>query len=103
MHTQVVLFDDFDPPDAIAPYEVLYAGGSATDGAVTVELVTAEGPREVVGGIGGLNLRAVGALDLERADTLMGSGASGRVGEPGEAPEPASLFPATARRALADA
>lgn len=45
MHTQVVLFDGFDPLDAIAPYEVLYAGGSATDGAVTVELVTAEGPR----------------------------------------------------------
>jgi putative intracellular protease/amidase len=43
MHTQVVLFDGFDPLDAIAPYEVLYAGGSATDGAVTVELVTAEG------------------------------------------------------------
>ncbi|GAA2281941.1 hypothetical protein GCM10010145_61900 [Streptomyces ruber] len=31
MHTQVVLFDGFDPLDAIAPYEVLYAGGSATE------------------------------------------------------------------------
>ncbi|MFH8609829.1 DJ-1/PfpI family protein [Streptomyces sp. NPDC018029] len=87
MHIQVVLFDGFDPLDVIAPYEVLYAGGSATDGAVTVELVTAEGPREVVSGTGGLALRAVGAVDLERADLLLVPGASGRVGEPGEAPE----------------
>nr|BFD80683.1 DJ-1/PfpI family protein [Streptomyces sp. Xyl84] len=87
MHIQVVLFDGFDPLDAIAPYEVLYAGGSASDGAVTVELVTAEGPREVVSGTGGLVLRADGALDLERADMLVVPGASGRVGEPGEVPE----------------
>ncbi|MFK4066659.1 DJ-1/PfpI family protein [Streptomyces sp. NPDC029674] len=87
MHIQIVLFDGFDPLDAIAPYEVLYAGGSASDGAVTVELVTAEGPREVVSGTGGLTLRAAGAVDLERADVLLVPGASGRVGEPGEAPE----------------
>jgi transcriptional regulator GlxA family with amidase domain len=87
MHIQVVLFDGFDPLDAIAPYEVLYAGGLASDGAVTVELVTAEGPREVVSGTGGLTLRAAGALDLERADMLLVPGASGRVGEPGEVPE----------------
>jgi transcriptional regulator GlxA family with amidase domain len=87
MHIQVVLFDGFDPLDVIAPYEVLYAGGSASDGAVTVELVTAEGPREVISGTGGLTLRAAGALDLERADMLLVPGASGRVGEPGEVPE----------------
>ncbi|MEV5545753.1 DJ-1/PfpI family protein [Streptomyces sp. NPDC052309] len=87
MHIQVVLFDGFDPLDVIAPYEVLYAGGSAADGAVTVELVTAEGPREVISGTGGLSLRAAGALDLERADMLLVPGASGRVGEPGEVPE----------------
>ncbi|MEW2297996.1 DJ-1/PfpI family protein [Streptomyces sp. NPDC006743] len=87
MHIQVVLFDGFDPLDAIAPYEVLYAGGTASDGAVTVELVTAEGPREVVSGTGGLVLRADGALDLERADMLVVPGASGRVGEPGEVPD----------------
>ncbi|MFH9424569.1 DJ-1/PfpI family protein [Streptomyces sp. NPDC017529] len=86
MHTQVVLFDGFDPLDAIAPYEVLYAGGSASDGAVTVELVSAEGPREVISGTGGLALRATGVLDLERADMLLVPGASGRVGEPGEVP-----------------
>ncbi|KRV49032.1 glutamine amidotransferase [Wenjunlia vitaminophila] len=87
MHIQVVLFDGFDPLDAIGPYEVLYAGGSASDGAVTVELVTAEGPREVVSGTGGLTLRAAGAIDLERADVLLVPGASGRVGEPGEVPD----------------
>lgn len=87
MHIQVVLFDGFDPLDAIAPYEVLCAGGSASEGAVTVELVSAEGPREVISGTGGLALRATGALDLERADVLLVPGASGRVGEPGEVPE----------------
>ncbi|MFJ2435030.1 DJ-1/PfpI family protein [Streptomyces anulatus] len=87
MHVQIVLFDGFDPLDAIAPYEVLYAGGSASGGAVTVELVSAEGPREVVSGTGGLALRATGALDLERADMLVVPGASGRVGEPGEIPD----------------
>ncbi len=48
---------------------MLHAGGSASDGAVTVELVTAEGPREVISGTGGLKLRAAGALDLERVWT----------------------------------
>ncbi|MFF9457993.1 DJ-1/PfpI family protein [Streptomyces flaveolus] len=87
MHIQTVLFDGFDPLDVVAPYEVLYAGGTASGGAVTVELVSAEGPREVISGTGGLALRAAGALDLERADLLLVPGASGRVGEPGEVPE----------------
>ncbi|GGQ58711.1 DJ-1/PfpI family protein [Streptomyces flaveolus] len=87
MHVQIVLFDGFDPLDVVAPYEVLYAGGTASGGAVTVDLVSAEGPREVISGTGGLALRAVGALDLERADVLLVPGASGRVGEPGEVPE----------------
>ncbi|WP_458682569.1 DJ-1/PfpI family protein [Prescottella equi] len=87
MHIQIVLFDGFDPLDVIAPYEVLYAGGSASGGALTVEMVSAEGPREVVSGTGGLVLRATGALDLKRADMVLVPGASGRVGEPGEVPE----------------
>ncbi|MBL1090528.1 MULTISPECIES: DJ-1/PfpI family protein [Streptomyces] len=87
MHIQVVLFDGFDPLDAIAPFEVLHAGGSASDGAVTVEMVSAEGPREVISGAGGLTLRATSAVDLERADLLLVPGAAGRVGEPGEVPE----------------
>ncbi|MGW7381439.1 DJ-1/PfpI family protein [Streptomyces sp. NPDC054794] len=87
MHVQIVLFDGFDPLDVIAPYEVLYAGGMASDGAVSVELVSAEGPREVVSGTGGLVLRATAALDAERPGYVLVPGASGRIGEPGEVPE----------------
>ncbi|WP_407840439.1 DJ-1/PfpI family protein [Streptomyces sp. DSM 116496] len=87
MHAQIVLFDGFDPLDVIAPYEVLHAGGTASGGAVSVELVSAEGPREVVSGTGGLVLRATGALDLDRAGLVLVPGALGRVGEPGEVPD----------------
>lgn len=41
MHVQIVLFDGFDPLDAIAPYEVLYAGAMAF--AVTVDGETLTG------------------------------------------------------------
>ena len=87
MHAQIVLFDGFDPLDVIAPYKVLYAGGTASGGAVSVELVSAEGPREVVSGTGGLPLRATAALDPGRAGLILVPGASGRVGEPGEVPD----------------
>ncbi|MFE7973950.1 DJ-1/PfpI family protein [Streptomyces shenzhenensis] len=87
MHAQIVLFDGFDPLDVVAPYEVLYAGGTASEGAVSVELVSAEGPREVVSGTGGLPLRATAALDPSRAGLIVVPGASGRVGEPGEVPD----------------
>ncbi|GGX68810.1 DJ-1/PfpI family protein [Streptomyces minutiscleroticus] len=87
MHVQIVLFDGFDPLDVIAPYEVLYAGGVASGGAVSVELVSAEGAREVVSGTGGLALRATAALDAERPGCVLVPGASGRIGEPGEVPE----------------
>ncbi|MEI5007402.1 DJ-1/PfpI family protein [Streptomyces sp. PmtA] len=87
MHAQIVLFDGFDPLDVIAPYEVLYAGATASGGAVSVELVSAEGPREVVSGTGGLVLRATAALDPARTGLVVVPGASGRVGEPGEVPE----------------
>lgn len=79
LHAQIVLFDGFDPLDAIAPYEVLYAGGVAAHGALTVELVTAEGPREVVSGTGGLALRATAALDPGRPGLILVPGASGRI------------------------
>ncbi|MPY58561.1 DJ-1/PfpI family protein [Streptomyces spongiae] len=87
MHAQIILFDGFDPLDVVAPYEVLYAGGTASGGAVSVELVSAEGPRDVVSGTGGLVLRATAALDPARAGLILVPGASGRVGEPGEVPE----------------
>ncbi|MEU6813729.1 DJ-1/PfpI family protein [Streptomyces sp. NPDC046860] len=84
MHAQIVLFDGFDPLDVIAPYEVLYAGGLACGGGVSVELVSAEGPREVVSGTGGLALRATAALDPARPGLVLVPGASGLVGESGE-------------------
>ncbi|MEU4009081.1 DJ-1/PfpI family protein [Streptomyces pseudogriseolus] len=87
MHAQIVLFDGFDPLDVVAPYEVLYAGGTASGGALTVELVSAEGPREVVSGTGALTLRATGTLDPHAAGLIVVPGASGRVGEPGEVPD----------------
>lgn len=87
MHAQIVLFDGFDPLDVIAPYEVLYAGGTASGGAVTVELVSAEGPREVVSGTGGLTLRATATLSPARADLVVVPGASGIVGDPTDVPD----------------
>ncbi|MFF9689401.1 DJ-1/PfpI family protein [Streptomyces sp. NPDC014623] len=87
MHAQIVLFDGFDPLDVIAPYEVLHAGGAASGGLVSVELVSAEGPREVVSGTGALALRATAGLDPARAGLVLVPGASGRVGEPGEVPD----------------
>ncbi|MFB4424711.1 DJ-1/PfpI family protein [Streptomyces sp. QL37] len=87
MHAQIVLFDGFDPLDVIAPYEVLHAGGTASGGLVSVELVSAEGPREVVSGTGGLALRATAGLAPARAGLVLVPGASGRVGGPGEIPD----------------
>ncbi|MEN2416598.1 DJ-1/PfpI family protein [Streptomyces rimosus] len=87
MHAQFVLFDGFDPLDVIAPYEVLSAGGAASAGAVSVELVSAEGPREVVSGTGGLALRATATLDPGRPGLIVIPGAAGRIGGPGETPD----------------
>ncbi|MFF2061609.1 DJ-1/PfpI family protein [Streptomyces sp. NPDC058200] len=81
MLAQIVLFDGFDPLDVVAPYEVLFAGGVLADGALTVELVSAEGARDVPSGTGPLSLRATGVLDPARADLIVVPGASGRLGE----------------------
>jgi transcriptional regulator GlxA family with amidase domain len=78
MLTQIVLFDGFDPLDVIAPYEVLTTGGMFADGAITAELVSAEGPREVPAGLDLLSLRATGTLDPDRADLVVVPGAAGR-------------------------
>ena len=77
MHAQIVLFDGFDPLDVVGPFEVLVAGGLVSGGAVTVELVSAEGPRDVLSGSGGLVLRATATLDPEVADVVVVPGASG--------------------------
>jgi putative intracellular protease/amidase len=109
MQAQIVLFDGFDPLDVIAPYEVLHGGGIASGGALTVELVSAEGPREVVSGTGGTPLRATAALDPAKADLVVVPGASGRISEPGERPggdteaqpgQPDELIPVLLARTL---
>ncbi|MDT7782370.1 MAG: hypothetical protein QOF58_789 [Pseudonocardiales bacterium] len=70
MLAQVVLFDGFDPLDAIGPYETLAAGG------VHTELVSAEGPREVESGAR-LSLRATAALAPDQAGIVLVPGAAG--------------------------
>src|SRR5438270_849803 len=84
MYAQIVLFDGFDPLDVIAPYEVLGAGGIVAGGVLTVELVSAEGPREVVSGSGGLILCATATLDPDNADLIIVPGAAGPISEPEE-------------------
>lgn len=81
LRAQVVLFDGFDLLDAIAPYEVLHAGGQEAGGALIVEFVAAEGPRVVTSGTGGVALSATAALD-PTADVIVVPGASGPVDDP---------------------
>ncbi|MFF3686994.1 DJ-1/PfpI family protein [Streptomyces sp. NPDC002187] len=87
MLAQFVLFDGFDPLDVIAPYEVLHSAGMLTEGAVRVELVSAEGARDVPSGLPPLSLKATALLDPERADVIVLPGAAGDVRSPGELSE----------------
>lgn len=88
MRAQIVLFDGFDPLDVIAPFEVLTAGcdavgSDAAGGALAVELVAADGPREVTSGTRGLALRATARLDPDRPGYIVVPGASGPItGDP---------------------
>lgn len=92
LNIQVVLFDGFDPMDAVAPYEVFCAAALfAGDDALSVELVTAEGPRSVVSGTNGLKLEATGRLDPERGGIILVPGASGRIEGEGPGTVPAIL------------
>jgi putative intracellular protease/amidase len=84
VNAQIVLFDGFDPLDVIAPYEVLWAGGVMAGGALTVELASVEGRREVVSGSGGVVLRATTQVDPEKADLIIVPGAAGRIIPPEE-------------------
>ncbi|SEH77225.1 DJ-1/PfpI family protein [Mycolicibacterium rutilum] len=85
MHAQIVLFDGFDPLDAIAPYEVLVAGSDFVGGELEVELVSAEGPRPVVSGSRGLVLQATGTLDPAKPGYVIVAGAVGPLdGDPDE-------------------
>ncbi|MFH5186330.1 DJ-1/PfpI family protein [Paenibacillus sp. TAB 01] len=88
---QIVLFDGFDLLDAIAPYEVFCAAAMYAKNAVSVELVTAEGPRTVVSGINNLRIEASGRLNPERAGIILVPGASGDVEGDGPDSPPAIL------------
>ena len=88
MLIQIVLFDGFDPLDVIGPFEVLAAGGDAAAGALDVELVAADGPREVISGTRGLTLRATARLRPDRPGYVLVPGASGpTTGDPDEGVE----------------
>jgi putative intracellular protease/amidase len=64
----------------------MYSGG-----ALSVELVTAEGARSVASGVDGLPIAASGKLDPERAGIILVPGASGEVTGDGPASVPAIL------------
>lgn len=88
MDAQIVLFDGFDPLDVIAPFEVLAAGSDAVGNDLTVELVSAEGPRPVVSGSRGLVLHATAGLDPHRPGFVIVPGAAGPIeGDPDEGVE----------------
>jgi transcriptional regulator GlxA family with amidase domain len=85
MNAQIVLFDGFDPLDAIAPFEVLAAGSEQVGGELNVELVSAEGPRSVVSGTRGMVLNATAQLDPAKPGYVIVPGASGPIdGDPDE-------------------
>lgn len=92
---QIVLFDGFDLLDAIAPYEVFSAAAMYAENALSVEFVTAEGPRFVTSGINGLKVEASGRLNPELAGIIVVPGAAGDV--EGDGPD---SIPAIMARAL---
>jgi len=62
MRIEIPLYDGFDEVDAIGPFEVLANAATAVEG-VTVELVGAHGPAEVVAGHGARIVCARGLSD----------------------------------------
>lgn len=85
MHAQIVLFDGFDPLDAVGPFEVLVAGSDFIGGELEVEFVSAEGPRSVVSGSRGMALQATSPLDPSKPGYVIVPGAAGPLdGDPDE-------------------
>jgi transcriptional regulator GlxA family with amidase domain len=83
VHFQILLYDSFDPLDAVAPFEVLAAGSDAVGGDLTVAFVSAEGPRRVVSGNRSLALEASEPLDPARPGYVVVPGVVGpTVGDP---------------------
>ncbi|XID93235.1 DJ-1/PfpI family protein [Paenibacillaceae bacterium WGS1546] len=88
---QIALYDGFDLLDAIAPYEVFCAAAMYADDALSVHLVSAEGPRSVTSGVNGVSLEATGYLDPEKEGIILVPGASGEVDGDGPDSIPAIL------------
>ncbi|GGD91575.1 DJ-1/PfpI family protein [Paenibacillus nasutitermitis] len=88
---QIVIYDGFDLLDALAPYEVFCAAEMYAENALSVELVTAEGPRSVASGTKGLKIEASGRLSPEQAGIILVPGASGDVRGDGPDSPPAIL------------
>ncbi|NIK71967.1 DJ-1/PfpI family protein [Paenibacillus sp. BK720] len=78
VHVQIVLFNGFDLLDALGPYEVFTAAGMYSNGAITVELVSAEGKRSVPSGLNGPSLTAEAKLDPNRSGIILVPGAAGK-------------------------
>lgn len=74
---QIVLFDGFDPLDAIAPFEVLAAGSDEAGRALHIEFVSGEGPRRVVSGTRDMPLDATSVLNPNLPGYIVVPGASG--------------------------
>jgi transcriptional regulator GlxA family with amidase domain len=88
LNAQIVLFDGFDPLDAIAPFEVLAAGSDEAGDGLRIEFVSADGPRRVVSGTRGMALEATGVLDPDLPGYIVVPGASGPVdGDPDDGVE----------------
>jgi len=85
VYAQIVLFDGFDPLDVTAAFEVLAAGSDVAGCDLQVELVSAEGPREVISGTLGMVLHATAQLDPAEPGFIVVPGASGPIdGDPDE-------------------
>ncbi|MFD7610792.1 DJ-1/PfpI family protein [Streptomyces sp. NPDC059828] len=83
MIAQIVLFDGFDPLDAIAPFEVLSAGSDEIGGSLDVRLVGIESVGGVRSGTRGLHLEATDVLRPEEPGFVIVPGAAGAIeGEP---------------------
>lgn len=76
---QIVLFDGFDPLDAVAPYEVFWEASVISDGRFSVRLVSSDGARDVVSGSGELSLHCTQCLDPHARGIIVVPGASGRI------------------------
>lgn len=93
LKVQIVLFDGFDLLDAIAPYEVFLAAGDLGTVPVHVELVSAEGARDVPCSVSGVRIPASAALAPRAGGIVVVPGAAGKVG--GEGPDSIAQLPAS--------